>query len=763
VALYLLYRGLRDRRYFRHIAERFGFLPDSIQTTGAGSIWLHAVSVGEVLSSVELLRYLRRERPRVQLYVSTTTLMGRAVAKQKLDKVANGVFYAPLDYRSCVRRVLRRLQPSLVIVLETEIWPNLYREAKRSGASLVVVNGRISTRALPSYVRSRWFFRNVLCWPDAILTQASDDAERYKLVGAPADHVRAAGNLKYDFRPPPTGITAELSTFLDTVHPLKTWIAASTMPPATPGDIDEDDVVIDAFQQITQIQPDLLLILAPRKPEHFHEVAAKLAAALLPFVRRSELSKSDPPRTPCVLLLDSIGELAALFGKADVVFMGGTLAQRGGHNILEPAYFGKPIVTGPHMENFAEIAAEFTRANALRTITSSQQLAGVVSELLINDAISMQLGENARELTASKRGVVLRLGEELWRFYDEAVPVPIYTLPARIFLTPLSWIWLAGSRWKQSRNRRARRSLQAPVISIGALTMGGAGKTPLVNHLAERLHTQGHAPAILTRGYKRRSAQPVVLVERGNRATLDLTGDEAQLFIRGGHAHVGIARNRYEAGAQVEEQMAPDMFLLDDGFQHVKLARKHDVVLIDALDPYAGGLFPLGRRREPMESLRRATAIIVTRADFDHSSPGMIRMLRRFNPSAPIFRSRVIPYEWVDASSGDAIPVKDFGRRKAAAFCGLGNPNSFWATLEELGLEVTYRWVFGDHHSYHPTELERVAEQARRAGADVLVTTEKDSVNLPQTTAEIVRPFPLFWLRIGIEIEREEELLKLLS
>src|SRR5579862_720815 len=144
IALYLLYRGLRDRRYFAHIGERLGLLPDSLQTTGSGAIWFHAVSVGEVLSIVELLRRLRADRPRVHLFVSSTTLAGRAMAAEKLAGIAQGVFYAPLDYRSIVRRVLRRVRPSLVVVMETEIWPNLYRETKRAEASLLVVNGRIS-------------------------------------------------------------------------------------------------------------------------------------------------------------------------------------------------------------------------------------------------------------------------------------------------------------------------------------------------------------------------------------------------------------------------------------------------------------------------------------------------------------------------------------------------------------------------------------------------------------------------------------------
>ena len=214
------------------------------------------MSVGEILSSLELVRRLKAEHPGVPLFVSTTTLAGRETAEQRLAPLVDGVFFAPLDYRSLVRRVLRTLRPALVVILETEIWPNLYRESKRAGAALLVINGRLSDRAMPRYRRWRGFFRHVLCWPDAILTQTEEDARRYVLAGAPEERVRTVGNLKYDFVPPAAGIAPEIAALLDTVRPAQVWIAASTMAPsATRGDVDEDDAVIAAFQEIARV-PD---------------------------------------------------------------------------------------------------------------------------------------------------------------------------------------------------------------------------------------------------------------------------------------------------------------------------------------------------------------------------------------------------------------------------------------------------------------------------------------------------------------------------
>jgi tetraacyldisaccharide 4'-kinase len=209
----------------------------------------------------------------------------------------------------------------------------------------------------------------------------------------------------------------------------------------------------------------------------------------------------------------------------------------------------------------------------------------------------------------------------------------------------------------------------------------------------------------------------------------------------------------------MEQRFAPGVFLLDDGFQHLRLRRQHDIVLIDGLNPFGGGVFPLGRSREPADSLSRATALVVTRAEPGQHNTGLERQLRHYS-AAPIFRCRVTPREWVDVSSDLGIPVAEAAFQKVAAFCGLGNPRSFWSTLEELKLDLVFHWAFGDHHSYRPGELQRLLAQAQDCGAEALVTTEKDALNLCNGATEIVAPLKLYWLKIGIEIEREEVLLQ---
>jgi len=526
------------------------------------------------------------------------------------------------------------------------------------------------------------------------------------------------------------------------------------MPPASPGDVDEDDAVIAAFKELAATHPGLLLILVPRKPERFDAAAEKLQRAGVRFVRRSAL---QPLALPGVLLLDTIGELAALFERADAVFMGGTLAARGGHNVLEPAYFGKPVIVGPHMENFAAIAEEFHGARALRLIQTPRELSAAVADILDDGSA---IGSRARELAHAKRGVTARIAAAIWDAFSEGLPEPLHALPARICLTPLSWLWRAGHRINVALSDATQHSLHAPVISIGGLAMGGVGKSPMVAHLAARLREAGQNPAILTRGYKRKSAEPEVVVARGEMASVYLTGDEAQMLLRAGDAHIGIGHNRYQVGQQLEQRFAPGVFLLDDGFQHRRLARQHDIVLIDALNPFAGGVFPLGRSREPAEGLSRATAIVVTRAEPGHHSAGLERRLRAYNSTAPIYWCRVVPREWVDVYSTLHRPAAEPGFQKVAAFCGLGNPRSFWSTLEGLNLDVVFRWAFADHHSYRPVELTRLVALARAAGAEALVTTEKDALNLCEDAPALVAPLKLYWLKIGIEIEKEEELLQ---
>jgi tetraacyldisaccharide 4'-kinase len=763
LVFYFVYRCARDPRYTRRFSERLGGDPVSFHPTPPGAIWLHAVSVGEVVSAAGLLREIRDRSPSIPLYLSVTTLAGRALAEERLSALVDGIFYAPIDYAFAVRRVLAGIRPSLVVILETEIWPVLYREAKRAGCSLLVVNGRISDRAFPRYRRWRWFFENALRRPDAILVQSERDATRYLELGAPRDAVQAIGNLKYDAAPSradPPRVVTELIAKLD---PAAIWIAASTMPGADREDVDEDGAVLSAFQELAQSHPGLLLILVPRKPERFDEAEQKLRDAGLRYIRRSQETIDPNMQLPSVVLLDSIGELASLFPIADVVFMGGTLARRGGHNVLEPAACRRAIITGPHLENFAAIAAEFREQRAFLEIGGAGELAAAVATLIDDRRLREDLGARAATLAAENRGATRKAVSEILRWQDLAVPCWNQLSPARFLLRPLAQIWAAVSTWQQRRKIAHARRLATPVVSIGGIGMGGAGKTPMVDHLAERLHESGHHPAILTRGYRRRSIATTILVEAGKTAPVSFTGDEAQIFVQSGYAHSGIGADRFVTGRLLEEKYRPDIFLLDDGFQHTRLRRDLDLVLIDALNPFGGGaVFPLGNLREPVSALSRAGAFVIMRAAPDREYEGIVGQLRAVNPGAPIFRARLEPRYWVNYRTRQPNPTP---HAPVAAFCGLANPASFWGTLRSLSLQPVFHWAFGDHHHYTCTQVQRLAEQAQMNGSNLLLTTEKDAMNLPDSAAATLEHagVEVCWLKIGVHVEKEDQLLELIA
>ena len=757
VLLFFLARGVARRGYFGSLAQRFGFLPRSLKQTGPGAIWLHAVSVGEVLGCLEFLRCLRRELPRTRIFVSTGTLAGQATAAGKLEGLADGIFYAPVDYVFALRRVLRTLRPSVVVVVETEIWPNLFREAKRTGAALAVVNGRISDRAFPRYRRWRWWFAGVLAAADAILAQSEPMRERFLALGAAPGQTRTGGNFKYDFAARPAAPDSPAMALIARLKPGRIWVAASTMPPARAGDVDEDDAVIAAFRELAPRNGGLLLLLAPRKPERFDEVARKLEAAGLPYLRRSRLDGNETLPLPGILLLDSIGELSGLFAAADVVFMGGTLAERGGHNPLEPALFAKPVIAGPHMENFQQIAAEFHAAGAAVPIASARELANAVDRLLLDPEAAAEIGRRALACAEAERGSSARAAAEVRELFAAHLPRYRPAMPWYVVARLMAHAWELGSRRKRESDLRACRRVDAPVVSVGNLTMGGTGKTPCVLRLAELLKATGLTPGILTRGYARSSPDDSLVVAPGAPITAQQSGDEPQIFVRSGLAPVGIGADRYATGMLLRRDFLSAVLLLDDGFQHWKLARNCDILLIDALDPFGGGeLFPLGRLREPIQGLARADIVLITRSNFTDLALPVERVVGQWNSSMPVFRAAVEAQGWMDVE-GRERPIASALFSKAGGFCGLGNPQSFRRTLESLGVPLVDWLEFGDHHHYRPRELRHIADQFAGQGAVAALTTEKDYVNLPEGFAEMLSPLKLYWLKTQMRIEREEE------
>ena len=414
----LVVRGLLKGQTWKGIAERFGVLAHSFHQTTSNSIWLHAVSVGEVLSCAQLVKTLRREFGGVPIFVSTSTPTGRRMAGEKLSPWVNGIFYSPFDLPFALDRVFRTIRPRLVIVAETELWPNLFRLTKRSGAGLLLVNARISDRSAPRYRRFRFFFSHILPHPDLVLAQSDLDRERLIATGAPPEKVLVGGNLKYDFEPGTEKVPQAVALTLDRLQAGPIIVAGSTRE-------GEEEPVIEAFRKLSQSRRQALLVIAPRHPQRFNEAEKVLASSGIAFARRSQLAPGTSERLelPGVLLLDTLGELSSLYRVADIVFVGGSLNGWGGHNVLEPALSGKPVVVGSTMQNFRAITEELIAQRAIVQVDGPGKLADAFEDMLNNPTKAAEIGMRGRQVAESQRGATKRVVQEAVEVYRQALPL----------------------------------------------------------------------------------------------------------------------------------------------------------------------------------------------------------------------------------------------------------------------------------------------------------------------------------------------------
>ncbi len=388
---------LRHGKYRAGLGERLGRVPARVGRS-RGVIWVHAVSVGEVLAVSRLIEALRLRFPERRVVISTTTATGQKLARERFGE--ENVFYFPLDFAFAIRTWLRALQPELVVMAETEFWPNFLRLARAGGARIAVANARISDRSLPGYCRWRGLLGGILANVDIFLAQSDEDAQRLVEIGAPPERVRVSGNLKFDARPQAASpAVALLQRALEKGGAGPVIVCGSTVE-------GEEELLLTAFSAVRQQHAKTAMILAPRHPERFVSVTQMVATSGIPWKRRSELTADDA--VSCgVVLLDTLGELAAVYALADVAIVGGSLVPRGGHNILEPAQHGVPILVGPHMENFRDIVAIFRQADAVRVVTPAE-LPDTLLALLNNDSERRALGARAAEVVRAQTGATER-------------------------------------------------------------------------------------------------------------------------------------------------------------------------------------------------------------------------------------------------------------------------------------------------------------------------------------------------------------------
>ncbi len=407
-----LFRMATTQKYRQGLLERLGVIPPRLrkQLDGLGRerslIWIHAVSVGEVLAVSRLVKTLDAALPESFVVLSTTTRTGQTLARERFG--ANRVFYCPLDLPWAVRAWLNAHEPRLFILAETEFWPNLLNGCYRRKIPVMVVNARISDRSWPRYRRLRWLWRPFLEPLSRVLAQSQTDAERLKAIGCLPEHVTVAGNLKFDVRA--AGETGAARLLKVLARNLRLIVAGSTLE-------GEESALLEAWPRLLQADPQLAMVLAPRHPERFAAVAALLEKSGFAWVKRSDLrsipeGSLKPLKPGTIVLLDTIGELASVYSLALLAFVGGSLVPAGGHNPLEPAQFGVPIVIGPHFANFRAITEDLLAHQAIR-IAAKDELAATLIGLLRDPKAAKAMGNCARQVFEQQAGATDRCVEAI--------------------------------------------------------------------------------------------------------------------------------------------------------------------------------------------------------------------------------------------------------------------------------------------------------------------------------------------------------------
>ena len=408
-----LFKTLRSSRGRHELADRFGFVPRLAPAAGR-RIWVHAVSVGELLAAQPLLKELHRET--FSLVLSTTTTTGNHLARQLFGQMVEAVIFFPFDFSGCSGRSLDRLRPDLFIMMETEIWPNFLWNCQRRGVTTLMVNGRISDRSFTRYLLIQKLLAPSLQRVQRFCVQTHEDCQRLVRLGAPADRVCVTGNMKYDVIPErhPEVLNRLIREVLGIGSKVPLLVAGSTAE-------GEEKILLESLQQVRRQGILLKMVLAPRHPQRFDEVARLLAESSLTYTRRSFFTEQDLAHwlksevQYDVFLLDSMGDLATVYETATVVFVGKSLVLGGGQNILEPAYYGRPILFGPSMDNFREVADNFLKHHAAIQVSDGEDLTRQLVRLLLNRDLRTSLGARAGKIIADNRGAAVQTLDEIRR------------------------------------------------------------------------------------------------------------------------------------------------------------------------------------------------------------------------------------------------------------------------------------------------------------------------------------------------------------
>lgn len=746
----LLLRGKSRNKYLPSLLERLGFYRRELNPTGKPAIWVHAVSVGEALAAQSLVDELRRRLPTFAILVSTSTVTGQEQARSKLN--ADGFFYFPFDWKFSVRRALKKTGAQLCIVLETELWPNFIRTLGRTKVPLMLANGRISDRSFKRYKRLGFFFGPLLRRYHTLCSQSDLDAKRLIEIGAHPWDVVTTGNLKYrreQFRVDDKEIST-LRELLNIDSSEFTFIAGSTHE-------GEEAAALEAFRQAKKENTNLRLILVPRKPDRFDEVAHMLKRKQIQHERYSTLrgrtSKAE------VILVDTIGLLKTLYHLADVAFVGGSIAPLGGHNLLEAGAAGVPVLFGPNMSNFRSVAEDVLRCGAGRQVKDEDELAAALKELLSNRDLRKELAHNAAKVFESRQEALPLTFNAARKALVEGLahrpPNLAVRMLAKVHATAAGLI-----RRKPEKILKKAAGLNKLVIAVGGLSFGGAGKSPMTLKLAKHYLKQGKKVAVLTRGYRGTGREPLIVCDgKDIQADAEIAGDEPIMLVRAAPGLIVIKdRNRLRGGLMAKRQFNPDIFLLDDGFQHRAMARDFNLLMIDT-NSLVEARTPAQLLREPISFASAADAMVL----LDSANPrGKVaeRKLRAAGAGAPVFHAGHEAFACSELYSGDVIDLSSLRGRRLLAFCGIAVPARFASNLMDLGVGIIGFHSFRDHYRFTQEDISLMAAQLKEMGGNDMITTEKDAQRLVDLETGDLK---IFVLHTNLKIDRFEELVGLID
>ena len=790
-------RSVREKGFVERIRQSLGFFPEHAldKVEKKDCIWVHAASVGEIVATSPLIKEFRKEFPKSPILVSVVTTSGYEMAN-RIIKDADAIIYFPLDLPWLAGHVLRRIRPRVFLPVETELWPNFLRTARKIHVPVMMVNGRISDKSVKQYKHLHSLLRNMIGTVKLFAMQSPIDAEYIMRLGAPQELVTVTGNTKFDQTY--TDVSPEeKQKIIEEMGLSKNdgiFLAGSTHR-------GEEEAVLQAFKAVRETHPHARLVIAPRELLRTMEVVHLCRKAGFSVTTRTKL-QNEAPQDEDIVILDTIGELGKVYSIGDVVFVGGSLVSHGGHNILEPAAHGKAIIVGSHMFNFKDTYALFKNRDACLTVKNGEELAKQVTRLFDELEHRHRMEEETRAIVrenkgASRKSAILlhqmlesyesspenrhhvRSTQKITNFQTYFIDLVHskevdglfpHLIMGILYIFSLIYgllvnIKLAGYKYGIFQKQK----LDCFVISLGNVTVGGTGKTPTAQRLARDIRDMGYRVVILNRGYRAKWHGEVGIVSDGKRLHMDAAeaGDEAYMLAKHlPEVPVLIGAERAKTGRYAMEHFGAEVAILDDGYQHWQLERDLDILLVDAVNVFGNGyILPRGTLREPISHISRADICLMTKVD--QAAAGSCDYIRetvhRYNPEARIVESIHQPRcfipltEWYVNIASQGIDIAQMRGKRIMAVSAIGNPASFEQTLSDLGAVIIESLRYPDHHDYAMSEMTDIFQQAENAGAEAIVITEKDAVKIPADVAREKWSIPIYVICVEVNFQKGSE------